>query len=623
MKMEKRALIAFVASILLFLAYDAIYLSPKVEKQRAKRAQEAELLRQLAGDSLRAASPLSESTGDTELSKRPTAEIESASSTTMDTTRAAARRDAVAGLPVAGEGAEAKVTVTSALYEITLSSVGAEIASAKLLQFTTQDQPVELIPQTPDRMIPRAMNVSLDGQATSTPLAGVSFEVLQDGVTPLLDGTRVSLGERRAEVEIVFRVSDGKSRTIERYYRFFADRYDFETGVRFSASAYPTVTTVTWGMGQGLRVTEANVKDDQQNFKASIKLGEDIHRLKPSHFGNKDHEEFSGTLTWAALQTKYFMAALIPAEPSRGAVVVSGDKGTQQITQQMTLPAVPRGDRVDHAIKVYMGPLDYKILKAYEVKLEENIEMGWRWIRPVAWVVLWSMTWTHNFIPNYGLIIILISILTKVLFYRLTHKSFKSMKDLQDLQPRMQAIKEKYKDDRQRQSQETMKLYKEAGVNPLGGCLPMLLQMPVFIALFNVLKYTIEVRGAHFVWWINDLSQQDVLFKLPFSLPLIGNDFSLLPILMGASMLLQTKIGGSITPGSPNPVTPKGFQTMLPIVFTFLFYSMPSGLVLYWIVNTVLSVAQQYYIHKDSKPKDGAEDKPANSQKRRLKTKGR
>lgn len=223
-----------------------------------------------------------------------------------------------------------------------------------------------------------------------------------------------------------------------------------------------------------------------------------------------------------------------------------------------------------------------------------------KFIRPVSGVVLWSLTALHNVIPNYGWVIVIISLLTKILFYRLTHKSFKSMKEMQDLQPRLQALKEKFGDDRRRLSEETMKLYKEAGVNPVGGCLPMLLQMPVFIALFNVLQYTIELRGAPFVGWITDLSQQDVLFKLPISLPLIGDNFSLLPIIMGGAMFAQSKLGGSPT-GQSSTAVPPGFNTLLPVVFTVLFYKMPSGLVIYWIINTVMSVAQQYYIVKDSR----------------------
>jgi YidC/Oxa1 family membrane protein insertase len=148
--------------------------------------------------------------------------------------------------------------------------------------------------------------------------------------------------------------------------------------------------------------------------------------------------------------------------------------------------------------------------------------------------------------------------------------------------------------------------------------------MPVFIALFNVLRFTIELRQAPFFGWITDLSQQDVLFLLPVSLPVIGDAFSLLPLIMGASMFLQTKLGGSVT-GSPGAqTTPKGFNTMMPILFTFLFYKMPSGLVVYWIVNTVLSVVQQYYIHKQPEKSDNGKAKGSGPvQKRRLKSKGR
>ncbi|MCK5408307.1 MAG: membrane protein insertase YidC, partial [Candidatus Krumholzibacteria bacterium] len=412
-------------------------------------------------------------------------------------------------------------------------------------------------------------------------------------------------------------------------------------GIRFSSASFPGVTGVSWGMGPGLRSTEKNVKDDQQNFKAAVKLGEEIHRLKPGNFGDKSREEFSGTLSWASLQTKYFTAALIPPEPTRAAVTITGNKKDHRISQRLVVPAVARQGNVDNSLRVYMGPLDYKVLGALDVGLDKNIDMGWRLIRPVSWVVLKALVWTHQFIPNYGLVIIIISVLTKVLFYRLTHKSFKSMKDMQALQPRIQALKEKYGDDRQKVSQETMKLYKTAGVNPLGGCLPMLLQMPVFIALFSVLRGTIELRGAPFVGWIDNLSQQDVLFTLPMSLPLIGDAFSLLPLLMGASMFLQTKFGGSIT-GSPGAQsTPAGFNTMMPIVFTFLFYKMPSGLVIYWIINTVLSVAQQYYINKQphetkdsgldeptkptkpTKPNKETAKRPPSAKKRRQKTKGR
>jgi YidC/Oxa1 family membrane protein insertase len=354
---------------------------------------------------------------------------------------------------------------------------------------------------------------------------------------------------------------------------------------------------VAWSFGAGIGPTESAISDDQFAFKGSALLGQEFHRKRPAAFRSDHVERYSGTLSWASLQTKYFLAALYPDEPCRADIEMAGAKQTHRITETVSVPMKTAASEVKQSMHVYLGPLDFKLLAATGVGLERNIEMGFKPIRPVSSAVLWSMKKLYHVIPNYGVVVIIISILTKVLFYRLTHKSFKSMKQLQDLQPRLQALKEKYGDDRRRLSEETMRLYKEAGVNPLGGCLPMVLQMPVFIALFNVFRYTIELRGAPFVGWITDLSQQDVLFHLPFTLPLIGNAFSLLPLIMGGAMFAQSKLGQSPT-GQTATAVPPGFNTMLPIVFTFLFYKMPSGLVIYWIINTVMSVAQQYYIVK-------------------------
>jgi YidC/Oxa1 family membrane protein insertase len=358
---------------------------------------------------------------------------------------------------------------------------------------------------------------------------------------------------------------------------------------------------VAWSFGPGIGPTEASHPDDWMAFKANVLLGEEFHRKRPAAFGRQQVEKLSGQLGWATLQTKYFLAAIYPDEPTRADVEMTGSKQQHSVTETVSVPMKTAASELKQSMHVYMGPLDLNLLKAKGVGLERNVEMGFKPIHPVSRAVLWSMKKLYHVIPNYGVVVIIISVLTKVLFYRLTHKSFKSMKQLQDLQPQLQAIKDKYGDDRKRLSEETMRLYKEAGVNPLGGCLPMLLQMPVFIALFNVFRYTIELRGAPFVGWINDLSRQDVLFHLPFTLPLIGNAFSLLPLIMGGAMFAQSKLGGSPT-GQSSTAMPAGFNTVLPIVFTLLFYKMPSGLVIYWIINTGMSVVQQYYIHKNHTP---------------------
>ena len=578
MSMERRALLAFAISMLLFLAYDALYLAPKMRKERERRETaallqvEEDARKSRAADSLRALEP------------------------PALTTPSAADTAAVAALEAdtLAAGPERTIVVASPLYEFTLSSRGAEVTSAKLLRYETLDKPVELLPVGDSWTGRRMLSASLSSESGTRALEDLEFDMYAAG-GELSDGARVVVSGD-SPVEVVFRAQTAGG-VVERNYRFYGDRYDFETGIRAGEALLPGAQDITWSLGPGLTSTEANVPDDQTSFRASVLLGEEYHRKQPGDFGREHAERFSGTLNWASVQTKYFVAAIFPDEPTRAEVEISGIKQSHNISQQITIPARTAGSELAQSMRVYMGPLDYKLLEGIGVGLERNVEMGWKYIRPVSSAILWSMQVLYRFIPNYGLVVIIISILTKVLFYRLTHKSFKSMKELQDLQPRLQALKEKYGDDRRRISEETMRLYKEAGVNPLGGCLPMVLQMPVFIALFQVFRYTIELRGAPFVGWIHDLSQQEVLFKLPISLPFIGDGFSLLPILMGLAMWAQSKLGQSPT-GQTSMAVPPGFNTLLPIVFTVLFYKMPSGLVIYWIINTVMSVAQQYYIVK-------------------------
>ncbi len=578
--MERRALIAFVLSMVLFLGYDAIFIRPKIKEERARR--EAEVLEQAARaeQERAAADTLRDGT-------MPPAIVAPA-----DTSGHATAREFEAD-----DKPSRSIVVASPLYEITLDSRGAEITSIRLLRYTTNDEPVELLPAGESWSGARMLATRVDAPSGGVDLADITFDVSAGG-EPLPDGARVVVSGTDS-VDVVFR-AESDAGAVQRTYRFHGGRYDFQARLRLSEALVPDAESVAWSFGPGLSSTETNTSADQNAFRGTVLLGEEKHRRKPGDFGRSHVEDYNGTFNWAALQTKYFMAAFFVDQPTRANVKITGIKGEHRITETVSVPANASRGEVTSSMRVYLGPMSYDIVAALGVGLEKNIEMGMKFIRPVSEAVLWALKALHRFIPNYGWVIVIISLLTKVLFYRLTHKSFKSMKEMQDLQPRLQALKEKYGDDRQRLSQETMKLYKEAGVNPLGGCLPMVLQMPVFIALFNVLQYTIEVRGAPFVGWITDLSQQDVLFKLPISLPFIGDNFSLLPILMGGAMWAQSKLGGSPT-GQSSTAVPPGFNTLLPVVFTVLFYKMPSGLVIYWIINTVMSVAQQYYIVKDSR----------------------
>jgi len=193
--------------------------------------------------------------------------------------------------------------------------------------------------------------------------------------------------------------------------------------------------------------------------------------------------------------------------------------------------------------------------------------------------MLTFLNYINTFVNNYGIAIIILTILIKIAFWPLGNKSYKSMKEMQKLQPELTAIREKYKDDKQKAGQETMALYKSHKVNPLGGCLPMVVQIPVFFALYKTLMYAIELRHAPFFWWIQDLSDKDPYY--------------ITPIIMGATMFIQQKM----SPPAGDPMQQK-IMLVLPVVFTFLFLTFPSGLVIYWLFNNILSIGQQYYIMK-------------------------
>ena len=580
----------------LMLAYQGLYYNPRKAKydeaMRAKRAQE-QLSTPAPHDSLGSGRP---SEADTLL----------ATSAPVSTADSAAVGAAVEGFPLAQNDQARLITVRTPLFDIAITTLGAEIVSTRLTRFQTGGKPVELIAQDDTPGVGGIADVTLLGEEKTFPLSGLVFEAFADGApVPIGDGangTTIAVETGSPEKTLTFRVSSPDGRQIERYYRFTPDSYVVHSGVRFGAAQLPFVRSVRWGLGSGICPTEADPSQDYTAQRASLRLGDEYYRMKKGDFDEKR----PGMVHWVTLQVKYFIVALMAPTPMGGDARLQGRKSDGFMTAWMQLPTSAHQGQVDQAVELYLGPIDFDGLKAMGRGLEKNVDLGNKYFRPVSWAVLWSLLNLHKFIPNYGIVILILSVFTKILFYRLTHKSFKSMREMQALQPKLQALKAKFKDDRQRLSQETMKLYKEAGVNPLGGCLPMVLQMPVFIALFNVLRNTIELRQAPFVGWINDLSQQDVLAKLPLSLPFIGDAVSVLPILMGAGMLFQSKMGGSITGSETAPGQSKMMMYMMPIVFTVLFYKMPSGLVIYWIVNTVLSIGQQYYINKGAEKAERA-----------------
>jgi YidC/Oxa1 family membrane protein insertase len=251
-------------------------------------------------------------------------------------------------------------------------------------------------------------------------------------------------------------------------------------------------------------------------------------------------------------------------------------------------------------VTVFLGPMDHTVLKSYGVSLESMMSLGWAFlVRPISeYIMLPSFGFLHLIIPNWGIVIIVFSIIIKIVLHPLTKTSMKSMKKMQALQPLMDEIKVKYKDDPQKMNSAVMNLYKEYGVNPAGGCLPMLLQMPILYALYMVFRSAIQLRQASFVWWINDLSIPDVIYSLPFHLPVFGvKDISGLAVFMGITMFVQQKM-------SVKDPRQKMMIWMMPIMWVLLFMSFPSGLNLYYTTFNILAIGQQMYINKQ------AEDEP-------------
>ena len=292
-----------------------------------------------------------------------------------------------------------------------------------------------------------------------------------------------------------------------------------------------------------------------------------------------------GDLSWAGVSNQYFFLAVAPAEEGHYSLELypnHADDAFRWERYSFRVGARLHGSGIVRTV-VYAGPLDYEELGTYGLELEQGIDLGWPIIRDISRVLLIVFLAAHVYIPNYGWVLILFALAIKTLVYPLTHKSYESMGKMQALQPKIAALREKFKNDNQRLSQATMKLYKEEGVNPLGGCLPMVLQMPIFFALYR-LFYNIELRQAPFVFWIEDLSRPEEIMVAGFGL-------HVLPVLMSVSMFVQQKM----TMKDPKQAM---LVYMMPAFLLFIFWSLPSGLVLYWTVFNILQIGQQLLVNR-------------------------
>ena len=408
------------------------------------------------------------------------------------------------------------------------------------------------------------------------------------------DGLRLLSTGEKDEITFVKTLENGL-RVLKRY-RFSSDQYAIDLEVEVQNSSSKEMTSqlgLDWiGKIELAKLADTGNKDYGlkyaffKNNKVETKdlggtgssgctpgCGASKSKIEPFETSDK------GDIRWCAFKGEYFTALLI-SPPSEKNVTLSV-KGSEKNFLQASLSTPPFSIPAKQAVKIpyqiYLGPKEEGRLKTLGVNADKLVDFGWFTI--VAKPLLWFLKLTNTVTKNFGIDIIILSILIKIIFLPLTQISFKSMKEMQKVQPEMSRLKEAFKNDKARLQQEIMLLYKRRKINPMSGCLPMVIQIPVFIALYNALQYTIEMRHAPFFLWIKDLAAKDPIY--------------ITPLIMGATMVIQQKM----TPTAADPTQAKMFMLM-PIMFTFLFLNFPAGLVLYWLVNNILSIAHQYYLNK-------------------------
>ena len=350
----------------------------------------------------------------------------------------------------------------------------------------------------------------------------------------------------------------------------------------------------------GLNFQERNSVDESNASIAMANLNGSLEEIDASDLNQKKQTSATGTINYMAVKSKYFMGALVDNSPNSETTVylegirTSAPNEGMIETYDISMRVPYRGTKQSYNHTLYVGPLDYDIVKLYG--LEASVNLGWKFlVRPIGeYFMLPIINFIYKYIGNFGIAIILFSVLIKILLYPLSIGQLQSAVKMQLLQPESAKIREKYKDSMQEQQKAMMALYSEYGVNPMGGCLPMILQMPILYALWAVLSAAIDLRQADFVFWIHDLSIPDVILHLPFRIPLLNIDqFSGLALLMGATLFIQQKM--TIT--DPNQ---KMMVYLMPFMFTFMFSSFPAGLNLYYLMFNLLGILQQLYITKVS-----------------------
>jgi YidC/Oxa1 family membrane protein insertase len=570
--MDKNTLIAIVVIFLLVIVFQIIFLRPRLEEQREERVEEVQ-------------------SQEEELREQEQLE-------------AIERREERERLVVPAEEAPEQTIILETRYHtVQFSTAGASIVSLRLKEYLDQDgKPVELVQFEENDIRP--------------------FEIHFDRLRNLPYGDRTTYYVEELDPLTYrfyrdFEDSRGTAFRLSKTYFFQEDDYMFDLEVAVEAldpveELYLNWDNVSYTLVWGPILGPISVVRNRYNITTQGYYGEGrYHKVLRGAGGcsirssESRYVEVSRIADWAGVTNRYFLIGVVPSERD---YIYSFDQRTQNKYFFGLSDSYHRGGSFEDRFSIYAGPKDRRILRQYGYRFDTV--MSGRILRPLVIFLEWMIRGFYGFTNSYGLSIILMTIVIKIILYPLTRKSFQSMRKMSALQPKITEIREKYKNNAQQMQKETQALYKKEGVNPMGGCLPMILQLPIFYALYTVLSSMIELRNQSFLW-IRDLSMPDTVATLSFQVPLLGyrigeqgfTDINILPFVMTATTLLQSKL----TSGDQSNQQAKMMTYLFPIVFFFIFWNMPSGLVLYWTLQNILTIGQQYLIDYRMKKKPAVE----------------
>ncbi len=571
--MDKNTIIAVVVIFLIVLVFQFFFLRPRLEERSAEVKEET--LEEQQKPVEEAAAEVSGA--ETEEKPGEPREIAAVDETIVES---------------------AVVSIETNVYSVEISNEGASIISFRLKEYLDRnDAPVELVEYDNDDIRPFE----------------VHFDRLRN--TPLGDRTLYTV-EKISDTAYTFyrdfQDENGKTFRFSKTYVFEENEYMFDLKIKMSSREEEDVYlnndsiayTLAWGPVLGpISVIRNRYNITTQGYHENGHLRKVLRGAAGCSLrrGESRYLEISRIIDWVGVTNRYFFIGVLPDMKN---YIYSFDQRTQGKYFFGVSHPYFKGEEFEDTFKIYAGPKQRKLLRQYGNNFESV--MSGRVLKPIVIFLEFMIKAFYSFTKNYGLAIILMTVVIKIILHPLTHKSFQSMRRMSALQPKITEIRERYKSNQQQMNKEIQALYRKEKINPMGGCLPMLLQLPIFYALYTLLSGMVELRNESFLW-IKDLSLPDTVATIKASIPLLGyklgsqgyTDINVLPFIMTATTLLQSKL----TSGDQSAQQGKMMTYLFPIVFFFIFWNMPSGLVLYWTIQNILTIGQQYYIDYNIKKK--------------------